>query len=787
MKNTILVLLLFWGIGVKGQQWKNYTNSETVICVAADHDTLWVGTQGGVAKYLTDGTKLANYTHADGLACNYVHGIAIDQNGNKWFATGIDPGSGDSGGGVSKFDGTTWTTYDTTNSGISSSTLTGVVIDNQNHVWVSTYGRGLTKFDGFSWTNYDISNSILPSNSVGNLMLDKLGNVWMFCYSYNSSGNFVKINGSNWSIITKPNGIGAASMAFDNQNNLWTAWTITSPGTQPGVAKFDGSNWTTISTSMNCTAIAVDAQNNKWFCSGSYLYKFDDVNWTSYTTPITGISLSYFLFIDSSDSKWFAAQIKLYPSLASGLGRFDGTNWNLYKPSSGKMPGNSVYTLAADHHGNKWISAFSVSGCGLVKFDGTANWDSISTGYPDVSMVDRNDRIWFGTYYFDGTNWNSLSNPYNISPNSIAEDNQNNKWFGTNWGGAYRFDGTNWTAYDSANSGLANNTIWAIAVDSQGNKWFGTSRGVSKFDGVNWTTYTSSNSGLADNLVYAVAIDLQGNKWFGSPKGVSKFDGTNWTTYNELNSGLAGNEVYEIAVDKAGAKWFATRSSVTYRYKGVTKFDGNNWTTYTTFNSGISSNRIISIVVDDWNNKWFTSGEGVSELRDDDSSFTVWAQFSGNICSSNTITLNPVLNYGTPPYTFSWQSIGNSLSCSNCQNPTATITQNSVFIVSVTDSNNLTTADTLHVYYCGYTGISETKNLKDDFSIFPNPATNRLNIDTRGMEILAVRIYSSTGQLMLETKPLQNESVDISKLVPGIYIAEIKTKEKSVMKRWVKM
>ncbi len=40
--------------------------------------------------------------------------------------------------------------------------------------------------------------------------------------------------------------------------------------------------------------------------------------------------------------------------------------------------------------------------------------------------------------------------------------------------------------------------------------------GLAKFDGVNWTVYNTSNSGLPDNWVYAIAIDGQGNKWIGT-------------------------------------------------------------------------------------------------------------------------------------------------------------------------------------------------------------------------------------------------------------------------------
>jgi hypothetical protein len=75
----------------------------------------------------------------------------------------------------------------------------------------------------------------------------------------------------------------------------------------------------------------------------------------------------------------------------------------------------------------------------------------------------------------------------------------------------------NWTVYNTSNSGLPDNWVFAIAIDGQGNKWIGTDGGgLAKFDGINWTVYNTSNSGLPDNYVFAIAIDGQGNKWIGT-------------------------------------------------------------------------------------------------------------------------------------------------------------------------------------------------------------------------------------------------------------------------------
>ena len=70
-----------------------------------------------------------------------------------------------------------------------------------------------------------------------------------------------------------------------------------------------------------------------------------------------------------------------------------------------------------------------------------------------------------------------------------------------------KFDGLNWTVYNTSNSSLPSDSIFAIAIDSKGSRWIGTSRGLAKFDSVNWTVYNTSNSGLPSNYVYAIAMD----------------------------------------------------------------------------------------------------------------------------------------------------------------------------------------------------------------------------------------------------------------------------------------
>jgi ligand-binding sensor domain-containing protein len=97
-------------------------------------------------------------------------------------------------------------------------------------------------------------------------------------------------------------------------------------------------------------------------------------------------------------------------------------------------------------------------------------------------------------------------------------------------GGLVKFDGVNWTVYNTSNSGLPDNSVYAIAIDGAGEQMdWNNGGGLAKFDGVNWTVY---NSELPNLPVWAIAIDKQGNKWIGTSWGLAKFDDVNWTIYN---------------------------------------------------------------------------------------------------------------------------------------------------------------------------------------------------------------------------------------------------------------
>jgi ligand-binding sensor domain-containing protein len=76
---------------------------------------------------------------------------------------------------VSKYNGTNWTTYNTSNSGLVSAVYY-IDIDHAGNKWFGTYDGGVSKYDGTNWTTYNTSNSGLASNQVWALAIDSAGN-----------------------------------------------------------------------------------------------------------------------------------------------------------------------------------------------------------------------------------------------------------------------------------------------------------------------------------------------------------------------------------------------------------------------------------------------------------------------------------------------------------------------------------------------------------------------------------------------------------------------------------
>lgn len=68
---------------------------------------------------------------------------------------------------------------------------------------------------------------------------------------------------------------------------------------------------------------------------------------------------------------------------------------------------------------------------------------------------------------------------------------------------------------------------------------------------------------------------------------------------------------------------------------------------------------------------------------------------SQTVCNNSYIIFDPAITGGVPPYTYSWVSSGDALSCNNCNHPAVTLTQNSSYILTLTDVNGKVAVDSV--------------------------------------------------------------------------------------------
>ena len=157
----------------------------TLTALAVDNtDQLWIGFNNkGLIMY--DGSSYHGYdTTNSGLTDQNIKNIVVDENNVKWF--GADSS-------LIKYDGITWTTY---NPGNSPLRQFNSLVCTPGNLWIC--GRySLQRFDGTTFTSWDITNSGFPAAGVRIATKDEHGNIW-FMANGPSAQLLYKFDGTNF-------------------------------------------------------------------------------------------------------------------------------------------------------------------------------------------------------------------------------------------------------------------------------------------------------------------------------------------------------------------------------------------------------------------------------------------------------------------------------------------------------------------------------------------------------------------------------------------------------------
>lgn len=573
---------------------------------------LWLGTYGGLSRY--DGKSFVNYSKEDGLLDNRVNSIVENQKKEIFVATL---------GGINKFapEGKSGKKFKSIvlKPELSKNQVISMAVDNKGDLWLCTDGGGVAKYNGTSFTYYDEKNGLV-NDYVRSVCTDKDGNTW-----FGTRGGICFYDGKEFkkidSAIAQPHNV--SQIIKDKDGNLW----FCTYG--EGVFKYNLSTplMTSFKTFVNYTekdglvlnwirsAIQDDA-GNFWFASRSGVSKFDGKNFLNFDEtngllyPNTNTVMQ-----DIEGKVWFGTDGK-------GVMKFTGETFVTYTTQDG-LSGDIIMAVTEDNQKNRWFCTY---GNGVCKQnparDGFVNYrmgDGLNNNVVWTCFTDNANNIWFGTAdgvcKYDGTRFIPLEDSLPAKTvYSIYQDKKGRMWFGTTVGVSL-YDGKNYTNFVYEKDNIGKN-IKSILEDDQGNMWFASSNGVYKYDpegasGKTFVNYTTEN-GLSDNNVLTILQDSRKNLWIGTSNGITHYNGKVFSKIS-IDEKYNSNNVNFMLLDSLQRLWIGTNNGIyelnTQEYYDRKKTDFRHYTNFEGLRS-LECNQNAAFEDRD-GNLWFGTSEGV--------------------------------------------------------------------------------------------------------------------------------------------------------------------------------
>ena len=611
-KNLLLVGILLMSFVMPGfTQYKisNYTDMNQINSLTEDGDYIWVCTSGGAFKRKkSDGSVVTVFNNQNsGIARNVVRCMHIDFYGNYWFGTYI--------GGISMFDGSSWTTIDKVND-FRILNCSKITEDLNGNLWFGVNDGKAIKYDGESWEIIDLQ----VQGSVGTILADDIGNIWFGVPGANgglwkrdSDEIITRVDGPDDYFNSSEHGIN--DMVKDIYGNIWMACSdrALKYNTESGVwtdyyGQIGGSN-----------TIGQDGDGNLWIGTLSGVYKFDGLTINLIPSGETGENVNLVLDVlcDAQNNIWLgtykglakvnAAQdgwtprikinaiqsnlVETIGFLSDGTARmygqynygikYDGAFFNEFNADGGCYY-SWIKHMIVDNQDNTWF-AFLSEADGKLKVIKTSP-DGVATCYnasvyfnieepdkfvTDIAYDENYDKLWISTIKGlfkidmnsgDADSYDNLKTSGAILDDHIkGVDVKNNEvWFATATQGlGYRIN-NEFGILNKENGGLTTNLTQDVLIDDDGSIWALAGTSLIHFkDGVleDKTTPFYLNSLYKDN---------HENIWMAGLGGAVKYNGETMREFT-VDDGLLENYVKDISIDNEDNIWFASG------YFGVSK------------------------------------------------------------------------------------------------------------------------------------------------------------------------------------------------------------------------
>ena len=312
--------------------------------------------------------------------------------------------------------------------------------------------NNIAKWNGFGWLNLTDSPMVAPNSAVKAAIHDSTGNLYIggdFQSVDGVSGTayIAMWDGTTWHALDGGMSNSVHALAFDGSGNLYAAGAFSKAGgvTTGKIAKWDGSSWSALGDATTTTGevyTLIFDGNGNLFAGGNYFFssssipitsgvaKWDGSNWSTLGSGMSLASQEYVesMAIDADDNLYVGGDFEICCSGKGHIRRWNGSQWDT--PGGGVS--DKVTSLIIDNiTGNLLVST---DGSGLLEWDGSYNSQSAPGGeymaydpWGNLYMVMNN-----GVRRRDSDNaWHdTLGSGTNAHPATISFDNNGDLFIG---------------------------------------------------------------------------------------------------------------------------------------------------------------------------------------------------------------------------------------------------------------------------------------------------------------------------------------------------------------------
>jgi ligand-binding sensor domain-containing protein len=285
-------------------------------------------------------------THSTGndLDNKTVYAIASDIEGGLWVGTQ---------GGISYFDGRTWTFY-----AIAPQTMVaGIAIGPKEDIWLEIGGSQVANFnkETLEIKNYYKLNNTYdqPTNGIiSSIAIDHSETVWIGTSHYEVvgdsgheylGGGIFRLDAGQFSYITDlPPHADINSISIASDGAVWVS-------TNDGVYKYDEKKWSLITTTDIGGLSVISPNGTLWLGTwDAGVYHYDGKTWTSYTAN-GDLAVNHItcMTVAPNGDLWVGTK-------ENGISRFNGRKWRAYTIPHGST-NNEVTAIHAAPDGAIWI------------------------------------------------------------------------------------------------------------------------------------------------------------------------------------------------------------------------------------------------------------------------------------------------------------------------------------------------------------------------------------------------------------------------------------------------